>query len=194
LGSGFKALSNLVPLKINPAGEAELELGRQFLDGVLFRQPGRYIIRLHSNRYEGCLELNTRPDVTPVSATFRIEETSPIVNWAMHPVGTLVLHNPNDTPVTVVVGGNVSYGPGLEPAQPCYQLGSGVVNISKLKCVNKMRDEVAVGSNSTAEVAIYGAFHLGGLSNRQLQVAWSVETMGIPGELIPTTVPTSVIP
>ncbi len=174
----FKALSGLVPVQINPAGDGELELGHRFLDGLLFKGPTSFIIRLHSNQYEGCLEIKTRPEPAPLRVVFSLGRGAGVDVMRHHPLsalGELSLLNPNDYTVSARVVGIMTSLATSERLQPCLHQNGDTVLFEKLRCAPTITETIEVPAHGRGGFAVFaGMSSKWDFFNRQLRIDWNV--------------------
>ena len=198
----FKALSALVPVLINAAGDGELEFGRHFLDGALFKGPRSFIIRLHSTQYEGCLEIKTRPELAPVRAVFTpgsgasMELSTGRYSYYL-PFGILNLSNPNDYPVNVQVAGIMTSMATSERLQPCIHQHGDRFQWEQLRCVPMISETIVVGPHERGGLAVFVGMNSAGLRlNRRLRIDWSIssKTGFESSELLDVPLASTVIP
>lgn len=149
------------PLRINSAGDAELELGQAFLDGALYKSSVRMEVRIYSNQYEGCLRLATHPVMLPVRVDPRMERgvNDEIYSGAVAPSQTLMFSNPNSADVQVKFTASIADAGSAAALgskhQICYSFSNDPQRASSLSCREQLSEVFVMRANEGRGISFF---------------------------------------
>lgn len=179
-GGEVKAWIDWKTMKINPAGEAELELGRDFMDGVLLKSPSKVRFDLWSSHEEGCLEVETRPETRPVAIEFqRFDEAigKELHRWSIPAIGGIAIRNPNDMPVSISIVGVVTEASSGKVTRPLWAIGQDQKNMDELRAdSDQIQHTIEVSAGGMVSLGLYGAVVGGKLASSGVKVSWTVKS------------------
>lgn len=168
-------------LKINNAGEAEIEFGKSFLEGLLFKKPLRMILKIHSHQYEGCLDVTTRPHALPMTSRFQLLGGVGALAQGflpLQPVAMLYFMNPNDFPAVIKVNANLTNQLDGQALVSCIDRSDAPLRYEQLKCVSQVTETLNMAPHGTGGIVFFPgrAPRNGQLLNRALRLDWSYTT------------------
>lgn len=195
----FKALEGERVLPINPAGDAELELGRQLLNGALLKHAWKLMFRLHSSRYEGCFEVTTNPEFFPPELSEHLTG-----GWGKapnffnnEPMAYMDVFNPNTVPMRIEIAGAINQAQSGAVMWPCYDLSAAPRPLSSVRCKNQMAAKVLVSAGGFQRIGVFGALPQSGSSyfdmvTKGLKVSWVInaEAVAEDGSVLDSRLPT----
>lgn len=146
-------------LSILENGYPGIEFGPRFESGLLLKEPTNMTIKIQSSEYEGCIRIQTVPEMTPVAIAVNVDDRYP-VDTANRPgfhrftnVVRFVATNPNPYDIALVWEGQTLGQMYFFPNIDTLNRGAGIMTPPGQMSVQTL----TLKANSSSDWYVYGA-------------------------------------